>query len=119
MTVVWYIIAHAHQVCAANLERQNQSILSRSEPGLNVVSQSSEQLAQAKPANHSWQTELSNSVRQPSPYKPTVVYVYVRLNTGSQINLPDKTYNVSVEMFWNGKMVDWLSCLTVRKQILP
>ncbi|MBE8985823.1 hypothetical protein [Nostoc sp. LEGE 12450] len=44
------------------------------------------------------QAELSNSVRQPSPYKPTIVFVYVGLNTISQINLPEKTYNIAAEV---------------------
>lgn len=91
LTIVWCVIAHIYPVDAANIDGQHRSTLSKSEP-------ITEQLAQVEPSKHSWQTELVNSVRQPSPYRPTVVYVYVRLNTVSQINLPEKTYNVSAEV---------------------
>jgi hypothetical protein len=95
LTVVWCIIAHAQQVDASSLEGQNRSVLSESEL---QVSQVPEQFSQSESVNQSWRSELSNSMRQPSPYQPTIVFVYVRLNTVSQINLPEKTYNVSAEV---------------------
>lgn len=98
LTVVWCVIAHTHQANASTIEGQNRSVASRPELELQASSQITEQLSQAGSNNNFWQTELLNSVRQPSPYKPTVVYVYVRLNTVSQINLPEKTYNVSAEV---------------------
>ena len=98
LVVVWCVIAHVHQVYASNIEGQNQIVLSKLDPESQVISQIPAPSSQTESANNSWQTELSNSVRHPSPYKPTVVYVYVRLNTVSQINLPDKTYNVSAEI---------------------
>ena len=97
LTVTWCIIAYAHSVDAADIVGQNSG-LSKSAPELQLISQLPGQVARPESVNKSWQTELSNSVRQPSPYQPTVAYVYVRLNTVSQINLPDKTYNVSAEV---------------------
>lgn len=96
LTVIWCIIAHVHQVYAA--EGQNRVALSKLDPESQLVSQTTEQSSQPASDSTPWQTELSNSVRQPSPYQPTIVYVYVRLNTVSQINLPEKTYNVSAEV---------------------
>jgi len=91
-------MAHAHQVYASNIERQNRIVLSKPDSELKVASRISKQLSQTELVNNSWQTELANSVRQPSPYKPTIVFVYVRLNTISQINLPEKTYELSAEV---------------------
>ncbi|MBD1847868.1 hypothetical protein H6F89_31710 [Cyanobacteria bacterium FACHB-63] len=134
LTIVWCVIAHVHQVSALTPAEQNRS-LSSTEP-------TTEQIAQTS-ADNSWQTELTNSVRQPSPYKPTVVFVYVRLNTVSQINLPDKTYNISAEIVlewqdgrlaftptsaplkFNGKDVDlvlgriWSPSFTIGNEIQP
>lgn len=98
LTIVWCISASTHQAYASDIEGQNQIVLSKLAPESQVISQVPEASSQTKSTNNSWQTELSNSVRQPSPYQPTVVYVYVRLNTVSQINLPEKTYNVSAEI---------------------
>lgn len=92
------MMAHAHQVYASNIERQNRIVLSKPDSELKVASRISKQLSQTELVNNSWQTELANSVRQPSPYKPTIVFVYVRLNTISQINLPEKTYELSAEV---------------------
>jgi hypothetical protein len=92
------MMAHAHQVYASNIERQNRIVLSKPDSELKVASPISKQLSQTELVNNSWQTELANSVRQPSPYKPTIVFVYVRLNTISQINLPEKTYELSAEV---------------------
>ena len=90
--------ATVHLLFKCAVEGQNRVVLSKSEPGLKVASQITEQSIQEKSVNRSWQSELLNSGRQPSPYKPTVVWVHVRLNTISQINLPEKTYNVAAEI---------------------
>lgn len=91
MAIVWSVVAHIHPVSALSPATQNRSISSCPEP-------ITEPITQTKSIDDSWQSELANSVRQPSPYKPTIVFVYVRLNTVSQINLPEKTYNVSAEI---------------------
>lgn len=136
LTIVWCVVAQVHQVSALTSAMQNRSISSTSaEPTTELIAQTS--------ADNSWQTELTNSVRQPSPYKPTVVFVYVRLNTVSQINLPDKTYNISAEVVlewqdgrlaftptsaplkFNGKDVDlvlgriWSPSFTIGNEIQP
>ena len=99
LTIVWCIIAHAHQVYASNIQGQNRTITAKSESEFKLVSQVTEPSSPTESLNNSsWQTEVSNSVRQPSPYKPTIVFVDVRLNTVSQINLPEKTYNISAEV---------------------
>ncbi|MEH2056560.1 MAG: hypothetical protein V7K97_10475 [Nostoc sp.] len=98
LTIVWCIIAHTHQAYALNMEGGNRIALSKSESKVEIVSQITEQFAQTKPADNFLQAELSNSTRQPSPYKPTIVFVYVALNTISQISLPDKTYNIAAEV---------------------
>lgn len=91
LAIVWSVVAHIHPVSALSPATQNRSISSCPEP-------ITEPITQTKSIDDSWQSELANSVRQPSPYKPTIVFVYVRLNTVSQINLPEKTYNVSAEI---------------------
>jgi hypothetical protein len=98
LTIVWCVIVHIHLANAVNLEGQNLIVPSTSEPQLKADSQITKQIVQTKSADNSWQIELANSMRQPSPYKPTVVFVYVRLNTISQINLPEKTADISAEV---------------------
>ncbi len=98
LTIVWCIIAHIHQAYGLNIEGGNLFALSKSESKVELVSQITEQFDQTKPADNFLQTERSSSMRQPSPYKPTIVFVYLALNTISQINLPDKTYNIEAEV---------------------
>lgn len=98
ITIVYCIIAHTHQAFAFKIEGGNRIALSKSKSEMEIVSQINEQSAQTKPAENFLQAELSNSMRQPSPYKPTIVFVYVALNTISQINLPDNTYNIGAEV---------------------
>ncbi|MEH2457236.1 MAG: hypothetical protein V7K34_07620 [Nostoc sp.] len=98
LTIVLCMIAHTHQAYALNMEGGNRIALSKSESKVEIVSQNTEQFAQTKPADNFLQAELSNSTRQPSPYKPTIVFVYVSLNTISQISLPEKTYNIAAEV---------------------
>jgi len=98
LAIVWFIIAHTHQAYALNTEGGNRIALLKLKSEVEIVSQITEQFTQTKPADNFLQAELSNSTRQPSPYKPTIVFVYVALNTISQISLPEKTYNIAAEV---------------------